>query len=807
MDQTKDDEAFALFECLLVFHVPPTGAVDLQLAHTIPENINRERIPIDRISIFCAPYDTSKPISLERQTYTYGLTMSTGEALFGYCLKDKPATPASTSVILSVVTKYAWSSFFHKLLTHVAGLYKMDGSNIDALSKSLNTLRGQPSVNLNAPLSQELRFSIGDKNLILTTPDCTQVPLMSQKHLVRTLINTLSSKNILQVLTSLMAERRVILTSSNLSTLGDCISAFSFLLFPFKWQHVYIPALPHSLIDYCCATFPIFIGVHSSLADAVKSLPLESLLWVDLDEDSVYTPFNDANILPHIFMHEVSAIVKSIRHGKKPEEVFIRSVLGLFVDLFTGYTNFIRQRKNEKVVSFDVDRFVLQKPKLNVLLRMISSTQMFTQFIHAETNPQGIEFDSVVDNRELFDEYVHAAVSKATWKASQQTRTDKVFKKMRKKGRSLVGKQKTSTFSSLSASPASLLTASSQNMKSSSSSTSSTTMRTKSMISPRLSKKVSLKTGQTSSDSSTPPRPISISHPHQFNSSMEGEYRLSRNFRLHSLVKQTHLLNGPSAPLSPIISQPSTGMKRSESAEFEDDGDTDDVTLLRRTSSTSAVAELLHRQQQSLKISSPSSSSSRSTNTTSSISLQKPHVSLTNGNSGTQERKHRTAFVLGGHIVLEGGTDTDLIRPFSQPNLPSEWAPTPPTRATKSKKNPFLYETATPKTSLSSASKRTVSLTTSSIHQQQPQLLSPFGESHSPISSGDQQTLSSSNSDFFSANLLQSPLFPTVQHSQQTSNNEGEKGLLQPSEDTDGVVSAQSRPSKRHTRRRTFNHE
>jgi hypothetical protein len=48
--------------------------------------------------------------------------------------------------------------------------------------------------------------------------------------------------------------------------------------FVLKQQHVFIPILPPSLIDYTCAPMPFLVGILHSSLDALYSLPLEEVL-------------------------------------------------------------------------------------------------------------------------------------------------------------------------------------------------------------------------------------------------------------------------------------------------------------------------------------------------------------------------------------------------------------------------------------------------------------------------------------------------------------------------------------------------
>ncbi|ETE71262.1 DENN domain-containing protein 1B, partial [Ophiophagus hannah] len=104
--------------------------------------------------------------------------------------------------------------------------------------------------------------------------------------------------NMLHLYASLLHERRILLTSSKLSTLTACVQASSSLLYPMYWQHIFIPALPPHLLDYCCAPMPYLIGVHTSLMESVRSKALEDVVILSIDNNTMESPFQDLENLP-----------------------------------------------------------------------------------------------------------------------------------------------------------------------------------------------------------------------------------------------------------------------------------------------------------------------------------------------------------------------------------------------------------------------------------------------------------------------------------------------------------------------------
>ncbi len=103
-------------------------------------------------------------------------------------------------------------------------------------------------------------------------------PIPSTQVSFATLFKMVPVSKILEIFGNLLLERRLIVSAKNLGILSSCVNALSSLLYPFSWQHVFIPVLPQSLLDYCCAPMPFFVGVLTDSVPAIKKLPLEEVI-------------------------------------------------------------------------------------------------------------------------------------------------------------------------------------------------------------------------------------------------------------------------------------------------------------------------------------------------------------------------------------------------------------------------------------------------------------------------------------------------------------------------------------------------
>ena len=97
---------------------------------------------------------------------------------------------------------------------------------------------------------------------------------------------------VLALFTALVTERRVVIAGSRLEALSGAVQAANATLYPLSWQHIFLPILPESLLDYLTAPMPFLIGLHSSLLSEMRKLPCDDIFLLNLDDGS-YTYFEE----------------------------------------------------------------------------------------------------------------------------------------------------------------------------------------------------------------------------------------------------------------------------------------------------------------------------------------------------------------------------------------------------------------------------------------------------------------------------------------------------------------------------------
>ncbi|XP_044288227.1 DENN domain-containing protein 1B isoform X2 [Varanus komodoensis] len=168
-------------------------------------------------------------------------------------------------------------------------------------------------------------------------------------------------------------------TPISLNLLTACVHGSAALLYPMYWQHIYIPVLPPHLLDYCCAPMPYLIGVHFSLMERVKNKSLEDVVVLNVDTNTLETPFNDLSNLP-------SEVVSALKNKLKKQSTasgdgVARAFLKAQAALFGSYRDALRYKPGEPV-SFCEESFVKHRSSTTKqFLETAVNLQLFKQFI------------------------------------------------------------------------------------------------------------------------------------------------------------------------------------------------------------------------------------------------------------------------------------------------------------------------------------------------------------------------------------------------------------------------------------------
>ena len=181
----------------------------------------------------------------------------------------------------------------------------------------------------------------------LPIPTAFSLPTLTDCQNIQLLYSRLPCETILSVFSSLLQERRIIVYSNNLTDLTAVVHGFNQLLYPLFWQHIFIPVLPSGLTDYCCAPMPFLCGVPAQLMPRVRQLPLEDIVFLDIDQPLLENPFTDLQYLPKEILQPLSSTLK--KPVSRTDHTIPEAFVHFFAVMLGGYRSGMKQYEDKVV--------------------------------------------------------------------------------------------------------------------------------------------------------------------------------------------------------------------------------------------------------------------------------------------------------------------------------------------------------------------------------------------------------------------------------------------------------------------------
>ncbi|CAD5118952.1 DgyrCDS7623 [Dimorphilus gyrociliatus] len=196
---------------------------------------------------------------------------------------------------------------------------------------------------------------------------------------------------------------------TNLGELVCSLSPFS-LIRLFARQHMFIPILPPSLLDYTMATMPLMIGLSNETFELANKaeMNLSDAVVVYLDkehhENQVVTSFEDVNEMPSKSVKELKDKLQSKTDGNNVAKAFMMFIIQLISKYHLGLKNNQDAVTNKNHVTLDKDAFLKNSSSKNrkCLIRLWE-TQMFEQFRRDLEQGQTADFSMVREKYREFD--------------------------------------------------------------------------------------------------------------------------------------------------------------------------------------------------------------------------------------------------------------------------------------------------------------------------------------------------------------------------------------------------------------------
>jgi len=310
------------------------------------------------------------------ENFSFVLTESDGSKKFGYCrrfLTEEDGKPLPECFcVLSFLPSV---SLFMELLDIIEQLRKKSSSSVFSFLKSV---LAQTFPNPGESLT--IRTFEGQQYTLRRRDNDFLLDFVSFQDLIR----AFDASDILNIFAGLLTESRIIVISKSPTQLSKAINGIVAFMYPFTWQHVFIPILPKPLMSYCCAPMPFIVGVLQSNAHELNSFPLEECLMLDVDTGKILRELpitcDSAQVLPPALAYVLSSSLQKLKKSKQSTTAFDLSVSSAFLqflyNIFNDYQNYFEKSK------FNKERFKSDKPEdIQKFLSYFGETQIYESFV------------------------------------------------------------------------------------------------------------------------------------------------------------------------------------------------------------------------------------------------------------------------------------------------------------------------------------------------------------------------------------------------------------------------------------------
>ncbi|XP_019742458.1 DENN domain-containing protein 2B [Hippocampus comes] len=361
---------------------------------------------------FCFPdaKDWNPVTEYSSETFSFMLTGEDGSRRFGYCRRLLPSGKGPRlPEVYCVISRLGCFDLFSTILDEVE---RRRGVSAALVYPFMRSLMESP---FPAPgkLIKVKTFLPGAGNEVIELRRPTDSRL---EHVdFDSLFGCLGVRQVIRVFASLLLERRVIFVADKLSTLSSCMHAVVALLYPFSWQHTFIPVLPGSMLDIVCCPTPFLVGLLSSSLPKLKELPVEETLMVDLGTDRFIRQMDDeASLLPRKLqaaleqaLEQRNDIISQDSDSESDEEynslnsLVSEAFIRFFLETIGHYSLFITQNeRGERLFQREAFRKSVASKSIRRFLGVFMESQMFAGFIQdrelRKTRAKGL-FEQRVD--------------------------------------------------------------------------------------------------------------------------------------------------------------------------------------------------------------------------------------------------------------------------------------------------------------------------------------------------------------------------------------------------------------------------
>ncbi|XP_062326620.1 suppression of tumorigenicity 5 protein isoform X2 [Osmerus eperlanus] len=395
----QERELFEYFVVVSLKKKPTKNSYSPEVSYQFPKlerptkQMREAEQRLKAIPQFCFPdaKDWSPVSEYSSETFSFMLTGEDGSRRFGYCRRLLPSGKGPRlPEVYCVISRLGCFDLFSKILDEVE---RRRGVSAALVYPFMRSLMESPFPAPGKTIKVKT-FLPGAGNEVIEL----RRPMDSRLEHVdfNSLFSCLGVRQVVRVFASLLLERRVIFVADNLSTLSSCIHAVVALLYPFSWQHTFIPVLPASMVDIVCCPTPFLVGLLSSSLPKLKDLPVEEALMVDLGTDRFIRQMDDeASLLPRKLqaaleqaLEQRNDIINQDSDSESDEEcnslnsLVSEAFIRFFLETIGHYSLFLTQNeRGERIFQREAFRKSVASKSIRRFLGVFMESQMFAGFI------------------------------------------------------------------------------------------------------------------------------------------------------------------------------------------------------------------------------------------------------------------------------------------------------------------------------------------------------------------------------------------------------------------------------------------
>lgn len=285
-----------------VYPAPPVVLDRYPLADT-----KEQTLPV-ALSMFCQPLGAQYRRSPSGCRFlTFVLTNAMGEPVFVTALQfyERQEATVTSSISGRQVPFYTLKSFctismmpfYHHFQEALVHLHTLTSASLSVpWERHMSNLFEVPV----PPPRVVVTMSVGDHDIKFWRPDRDDMPLL--RFPSDLIFRYLSVRNVVQLLSLLMLEVKVVVHSHNECLLTPVLESLISVILPLRWTNIYIPVFTEQLADFLQAIVPFVFGMTTETYQRLQnsdSVP-DDIAVVDLDANQIDSPVP----LPWLPLHQ-----------------------------------------------------------------------------------------------------------------------------------------------------------------------------------------------------------------------------------------------------------------------------------------------------------------------------------------------------------------------------------------------------------------------------------------------------------------------------------------------------------------------